>query len=125
MSEDVFYQETLHDGQIICYRFISTGAEAAELWLAEVTELFDNWNSDQPLLLLIDLCRADNMMSAEMMRNARQASQERLPGKTAMLIDAEGSSINVKALLDRVLADARERRIFLKEDEAVQWLLEA
>ncbi len=124
MSEEVFYQEKLHDGQIICYRFISTGAEAAELWFAEITDLFDHWDEER-LLLLIDLCRADNMLSAEMMRSAREASQERpdVPGKTAMLIDADDSSINVKVLLDRVLAETRERKIFFKEDEAIKWLL--
>lgn len=126
MADDVYLKETLADGKITCYRFVSTGSEAAELWYTELVKLFSTWDNRNALLLLVDLCEANNLISAEMMKTAREASHERpdVPGKTAVLVSAHDSSVNVKALLDHVLAGTRPRRIFSKEDEAVAWLLE-
>ena len=126
MEDSFFKKEWMEDGRIIVYRFFSTGAEAAELWFKEITSLFDNWGDEGPLLLLIDLSQPDNRLSAEMLRSAREASQERpdVPGKTALVIDSSEPSQNVKVLVDRVLAETRERRIFSQETEAVAWLLE-
>ena len=126
MSDDVYIKESLEDGKIICYRFVSTGSEAAELWYTEIVNLFSSWDNRDSLLLLVDLCEANNLLSAEMMKTAREASHERpdVPGKTAVLINMHNSAVNVKALLDHVLAETRPRRIFSQEDEAIAWLLE-
>ena len=125
MSDDVYVRESLEDGKIVCYRFTSTGSEAAEKWYTEIVNLFSSWDNRNRLLLLVDLCEANNLISAEMMKTAREASHERpdVPGKTAVLVSVQDSSINVKALLDHVLADTRPRKIFFKEDAAVAWLL--
>ena len=126
MADEVYIKTSLGDGKIACYRFVSTGAEASEKWFHEVVNLFDTWDSDDPLLLLIDLSAPDNFLSAEALKAAREASQTRpdVPGKTALLIDGSEPSQNVKALVEHVLAGTRERKIFTSEDEAVAWLLE-
>ena len=126
MSDEVYIKETLQDGKIVCYRFVSTGSEAAEKWYTEIVNLFSSWDNRNHLLLLVDLCQANNLLSAEMMKTAREASHERpdVPGKTAVVIETHDSSVSVKALLDHVLADTRPRKIFSNEDEAVAWLLE-
>ena len=126
MADEVFVTEHLANGKIACYRFISTGAEASEAWFQEVVNLFNGWHSDEPLLLLIDLSKPDNQLSAEALKAGREASQTRpdVPGKTALLIDGDEPSQNVKALVEHVLAGTRERKIFSSEAEAVAWLLE-
>jgi hypothetical protein len=127
MADEVFSKEWLADGQIACYRFLSTGSEAADKWFTEIVDLFTGWDHSKPLLLMIDLSTPNNALSPEAMRAARQASQEEpnVAGKTAVLIDGEGSSHNIRALLDHVLAGTRERQIFTDEAAAVAWLLES
>ncbi len=126
MADEVFVTEHLANGKIACYRFISTGAEASEVWFQEVVNLFNSWDSSEPLLLLIDLSKPDNQLSAEALKAGREASQTRpdVPGKTALLINSSEPSQNVKALVEHVLAGTRERKIFSSEAEAVAWLLE-
>jgi len=126
MSDDVYIKESLADGKIVSYSFVSTGSEAAEKWSIEMTNLFSSWDNRKQLLLLVDLCQANNLLSAEMMKTAREASKERpdVPGKTAVVVDSRESSVSVHALLDHVLADTRPRKIFSNQDEAIAWLLE-
>jgi hypothetical protein len=126
MPESVYTKESLADGQIVGYRFVSTGAEAAEEWYREVVELFFNWDQSKPLLLLIDLSKPDNVLSPEALRAAREASHSDVsaPGKTALLIDANAPAQNVSALVEHVLGGSRERRIFDNETAAIAWLLE-
>ena len=127
MSEEVYSRETLADGRIVCFRFVTTGSEAAEKWYVELVDLFSHWDRSAPLLMLVDLSREANLVSAEMMRTAREASHERpdVPGKTAVLIDGSQPAQNVTFLLDRGLAETRARQIFASEAEAVAWLLES
>jgi hypothetical protein len=127
MTDDVYIKESLVDGKIVSYSFVSTGSEAAEKWYTEIVNLFSSWDNRIPLLLLVDLCQANNLLSAEMMKTAREASRERpdVPGKTAVVVDSHESSLNVKALLDHVLAETRPRRLFSNHDEAIAWLLES
>ena len=40
MSDEVYLKESLADGKIISYSFISTGSEAAEKWYTEIVNLF-------------------------------------------------------------------------------------
>ena len=126
MADEVFTKEWLADGKVACYRFLSTGSEAADKWFTEIVDLFTKWDRSKPLLLLIDLSAPDNALSPEALRAARQASQEQpnVPGKTALVIDGSESSHNVRALVEHVLAGSRERQIFTEEDAAVAWLLE-
>ena len=126
MPESVYTKELLADGRIVSYNFTSTGSEAADAWLTELTDLFSSWDNSKPLLLLVDLCGANNVLSAEMMRTSRTASFERpdVPGKTAVVVDSREPSQNVKALLNHALADTRERQMFTNQDDAVAWLLQ-
>ncbi len=126
MAEDIFTREWLADSRIICYRFISTGSEAADQWYQEVVNLFSRWDGHKPLLLLIDLSLPDNILSAEAIKRAREASIQYpdVPGKTALLIDSTSPAHNVNAMVDHVLAGSREREIFTSEAEAVAWLLQ-
>jgi hypothetical protein len=126
MAQDVVTKELLADGRIVCYRFASTGQEAAEKWYNEMTDLFAHWDMGKPLLLLLDLCQAGNMLSADMMFTARDASRQRtdVPGKTAVIVLRAESAKNIQMLLDRALADTRERRLFDDEAAGIAWLLE-
>ena len=103
MADEVFSKEWLAGGKIACYRFISTGSEAAEKWFTEIVDLFTGWDRSKPLLLLIDVSTPNNPLSPEALRAARQASQEQpnVAGKTALLIDGSESSHNVRALVDQ------------------------
>ncbi len=127
MSNEVFIKEWLQDGRIACYRFQSTGSEAAEKWLEEIVTLFRTWDTSKPLLLMIDLSEPDNSLSPEALRAARQASQTDpdVPGKTAVLIDGNEPTQNVKALVEHVLVGERPRQLFDKtaEADAIAWLL--
>lgn len=127
MPESVYTKEWLADGRIACYRFISTGTEAAAKWYDEIVSLFSNWDRSKPLLLLIDLSQPDNMLSPEALRAAREASHTSpdVDGKTALVIDASEPAQNVTGLVEHVLAGTRERKIFGSEAEAVAWLLES
>ncbi len=126
MSEPVFTKVWLADGRIICYRFISTGEEAAGAWFSEVDDLFSNWDGSKPLLLLVDVSRCDNQLSSEALRIASNLSNIHpdLKGKTALVIESSKPAQNVYGVVDHVLADTRERKIFSSEVEAVTWLLQ-
>ncbi len=126
MADELFTKERLADGKIICFRFISTGQEAAASWFYEAVELFKNWGDSAPLLMLVDLSQPDNQLSAEALKSARQASQTYpdVPGKSAILIDGDEPSHNIKGLVEHLLAGTRDRKMFSNEDEAVAWLLE-
>lgn len=126
MQENIFTREMLADGRIVCYRFISTGQEAAEKWYADITDLFAGWDRSQPLLLMLDLCQAGNKLSADMMFSARAASHERseVVGKTAVIVLGNAPSEGIQMLLDKALADTRERKIFDHEADGIAWLLE-
>ena len=127
MAENIFTKELLADGRIVCYRFISTGQEAAEKWQTDITHLITGWDSSKPLLLLLDLCQAKNLLSADMLFSASSASHERsdVVGKTAVLVLGSASSKGVQMLLDRgALANTRERKIFDDEAKGIAWLLE-
>lgn len=127
MSDEVFIKEWLQDGRIICFRFKSTGSEAAEKWLREIMQLFATWDASKPLLLMLDIAEPDNFLSPEALRASRQASQigPDVPGKTAVLIDDSEAAHNVKALVEHVLVGDRPRQIFDKaaEADAIAWLL--
>jgi hypothetical protein len=127
MADNIFSKELLAEGRIVCYRFISTGQEAAEKWAADVTNLIAGWDASKPLLLLLDLCQAKNLLSADMLFSASSASHERadVVGKTAVLVLGSAPSKGVQMLLDRgALANTRERKIFDDEAEGIAWLLE-
>lgn len=126
MPEAVFTKEWLADGRIVCFRFVSTGTEAAATWYDEVVTLFANWDRSRPLLMIIDLSKPDNSLSPEALRAARGASQTQpdVSGKTAILIDGSEPAHNVTGLVEHVLAGTRERKIFDSEAAAVAWLLE-
>jgi hypothetical protein len=126
MPENIFTRELLADGRIVCYRFISTGQEAAEKWYADIRDLIAHWDRSKPLLLLLDLCQAGNLLSADMMHSARAAAQERVDvvGRTAVIVLGNEPSEGIQMLLDRALADTRERKIFEHEAEGIAWLLE-
>jgi hypothetical protein len=127
MAENVFTRETLADSRIVCYRFISTGSEAADIWYNEIVNLFSKWDADRPLLLIIDLSQPGNALSAEAIKRAREASTQypNVPGKTALIIDPNATAFNVNAMVSHVLAGGRPREIFTNEPDAVAWLLEA
>jgi hypothetical protein len=127
MPDNIYSKESLADGRIVCYRFISTGQEAAEKWYADISDLIAHWDASKPLLLLLDLCEAGNKLSADMMFSARTASNERsdVVGKTAVIVLGTESSKGVRMLLDKALADTRERKVFEHEADGIAWLLEA
>lgn len=126
MAEELFTREWLANGKVICFRFVSTGQEAAETWFGAAVSLFTAWDQSVPLLMLVDLSQPDNQLSAEALKSARKASQTYpdVPGKTALLIDGDEPSQNVKALVEHLLAGTRPRKLFSSEDEAIAWLLE-
>jgi hypothetical protein len=126
MPDNVVTQEFLADGRIVCYRFASTGQEAAEKWYTEISDLIHHWDGSKPLLLLIDIRQAGNLLSADMMRSARDASHQRadVPGRTAVIVLGNQSTDGIKMLLDRALADTRERKLFEQEADGIAWLLE-
>ena len=97
MSEPVFTKVWLADGRIICYRFISTGEEAAGAWFSEVDDLFSNWDGSKPLLLLVDVSQCDNRLSSEALRIASNLSNIHpdLKGKTALVIESSKPAQNV------------------------------
>jgi hypothetical protein len=125
-EESVFTKELLADGRIVGYFFVSTGSEAADEWQNELITQFSNWDSSKPLLLLVDLCGANNLVSAEMMRTALEASKARpdISGKTAVVVDSHEPSQNAKAMVDRVMAEPRVRKMFDNQEDAIAWLLE-
>ena len=126
MSEPVYTQEWLADGRIACFRFASTGEEAADTWYTEIVDLYANWDRSKPMLLLIDLSKPGNKLSSQALRAARAVSQvsPEVSGKTALIIDDSIPAQNVTGLVEHVLEDTRERKIFSSEAEAVAWLLE-
>jgi hypothetical protein len=126
MPEPIFRKERLADGRIVCYRFSSTGQEAAEKWYTDIADLIAGWDSSQPLLLLLDLRGAGNLLSADMMFSARAAASARndVVGKTAVIVLGDKSSQGVQTLLDQALADTRERKLFDQEADGIAWLLE-
>ncbi|MBK8022417.1 MAG: hypothetical protein IPK19_13575 [Chloroflexi bacterium] len=127
MALEIVRRELLADGRIVCYRFDTLGTEAAEEWYTDVTESFYNWPDDTPFLMLIDVCGADNFLSAEAMMRARQVSgiRKEMPGKTAILIDKTESADNLILFIDKALQSTRAREVFEDEAAAVAWLLEA
>jgi hypothetical protein len=127
MPDNLYTKTLLADGRIVCYRFMSTGQEAAERWSADITDLIAGWEAGKPMLLLLDLRKADNVLSADMLFSASIASHERsdVIGKTALIVLGSAPSKNVQLLLDRgALANTRERKIFDDEAEGIAWLLE-
>lgn len=126
MPDNIFSKELLADGRIVCYRFISTGQEAAEKWYDDISDLIAGWDSSKPLLLLLDLCQAGNVLSADMMFSARSASHARtdVSGKTAVIVLGNSPAQGIQMLLDRALASTRERKLFDNETDGVAWLLE-
>ena len=83
-------------------------------------------DSSKPLLLLLDLCQAGNVLSADMMFSARSASHARtdVSGKTAVIVLGNSPAQGIQMLLDRALASTRERKLFDNETDGVAWLLE-
>ncbi|MBL8132305.1 MAG: hypothetical protein JNL42_10650 [Anaerolineae bacterium] len=124
---EIVRREMLADGQIVCYRFDTLGTQAAEEWFTDVTESFYNWPDGKPFLMLIDVCGADNFLSAEAMMRARQVSglRRELEGKTAILIDKTESAENLVMFIDKALQSTRAREVFDSEAAAVEWLLKA
>lgn len=126
MSDSVYTKAWLAEERIACYRFTSTGTEAAETWYNDVVDLFTHWDPSKPLLLLINLSQPDNILSPEALRAAQAVSQitPEVSGKTALVIDSDEPAYNVTGLVEHVLGGTRERQIFGSEAEAVAWLLE-
>ncbi len=126
MAEATYTKEWLADSRIICYRFVSTGEEAADAWYAEFVNLCAHWEAGKPLLMMIDFRQPDNLLSSEALRRGREASAlyPEIPGKTAFLISADSPAHNVAAMVDHVLAPTRARQIFTADADAVTWLLQ-
>jgi hypothetical protein len=126
MADEAFSKELLADQRVTCYRLFNTGSEAADLWYQDVIALFSTWDASNPLLLLVDLSKTGNSLSAEAMRRSREASLQNpnVPGKSAMLIDPNATAYNVNALVEHVLAGQRKRDVFSDEAEAIAWLLQ-
>ncbi len=120
-----YQRETLADGQVVCFRFASTGHATADQWFVDMHDLFETWDNNTPLLLLIDIHQPDNILSAQAMMRARQLAQFRpdVPGKTALLLDPGESAQNIELLIDKVLSPTRSRETFTDEAAALAWLL--
>lgn len=123
-----FTYEWLAEGQIMCYRFTSTGREAADRWLPVVRGVFERWPEDKPFLMLMDLRGQESIVSAHALSRARQVSYFRpeLRGRTA-LITGSGLAMQVLASLLRsgLAKGSRERQMFSSEVMARDWLLKA
>jgi hypothetical protein len=127
MASELVVKEILAEGRIIAHRLSSLGTEAAELWYADMEKIWLEWDEARPLLLLLDLRAVDSLyLSAEGMMRARQFSQHRVMGKTAIVVRDFGET-GVKILemfVDRTLDQTRTRDVFDDEAKAIAWLLE-
>lgn len=124
MADRVVHRESLADGKVICYRFESLGTEAADEWFEDITDLFEQWDDADPLLVLLDLRGAQtNLLSAEGMLRARQVSAMDQNGKSALIIDGEKPADNLVMFLEKALKSTRPREVFTTEADAVAWLL--
>lgn len=124
MADGVVRRELIADGKIVCYRFESLGTEAADEWFEDITDLFEQWDDAEPLLVLLDLRAAEsNLLSPEGMLRARQVSQVDQNGKSALIIDGEKPANNLMMFLEKALKSTRPREVFTTEAEAVAWLL--
>ena len=126
MSQNLYRRDFLADGRIVCFRFSSSGSEAARLWYEEMTNMIHAWPEDKPLLLLLDLTQVHNQISADAVRTAREfwgTTSDRL-GKTAFLVDSQAPTQILDAMLKFVIVNTNERQSFTDEAAAVAWLLE-
>jgi len=127
MPEEIITRETLADGSVACYRFFSTGSEAAETWLKEMNRLFSSPDDERPHLFLIDIRPAKNLVSADMFKTLRTAAAEHpnLSGKTAILFTPETSTKMVELMAQHNPMESANRplKIFSDEKEAIAWLL--
>ncbi|HVU12251.1 MAG TPA: hypothetical protein VHD90_13290 [Phototrophicaceae bacterium] len=126
-AEEVFVKESAADGRVTVYRFTSTGSEAAEKWRNEMEGLFSSADGSRRLLLF-DVSRSNNQVSAEMLRTLREAASQRqiVPGKTALLVDTHLSTKTVEIMIEHSPFEAagRHMKMFGSEQEAIHWLLE-
>lgn len=125
MALEIVRRESLADGRVVCYRFDSLGAEAAEEWFNDVRDLYLDWKPDQPFLMLLDLRKSyTNLLSSDAMSMGHEISEIDREGKTAFLIDKSKPATNVLLqFIERALHPTRPREIFESEQEAVDWLL--
>ncbi len=127
-AEEVFVKESAADGRVTVYRFISTGSEAAEKWHNEMERLFSSTDGSRRLLLF-DVRKSNNQVSAEMLRTLRQAASEHaiVPGKTALLVDPHISTKTIEIMIEHSPFEAagRHMKMFKDEQEAINWLLES
>lgn len=124
MSNEIVRREMIADEKVVCYRFQSLGTEAAQEWFEDVVDLFEEWDDDDPLLLLLDLREAEsNLLSPEGMVKAKQVSQVHQSGKTAVVIDPEKPANNLIMFLEKALKSTRPRQVFNTEAEAIAWLV--
>ncbi len=88
--------------------------------------VFRSWDTDHPLLILLDVRLQGGFVSAYALVRARQVSyvSPDLVGRTAVLIASPIAAQVIGAVVRSGLEGTRHRRVFGEEARAIQWLLE-
>jgi hypothetical protein len=127
MLRPPFTKAWLENHAILCYRFESLGAEAAEAWFKDVLDAYAHWEPDQPLRLIVDMRETGALLSPEAMQRARQLAQTfpDIDGRIALLVRDLDAAQMLAQFTQKALQPNRERRLFEEEAEAITWLMNA
>src|SRR5262245_1046407 len=117
--------KTRDDG-IVVFEMPNQTREMVDQWIADLTLLGNAWIEDEVALLLIDM-RGSTMVTpynSDNLKKVSQATAKTTRIKTAFLFDANSTLI---ALSERFLSSMGPllgtKRAFVREEEAIAWLL--
>jgi hypothetical protein len=126
VHEETYRVEWLEDDKILCVRFMSTGSETAEKWFKEGQALLSSWPAEKPLLMMYDMRKVRNLMSAEAIQTTQALARinKDRTGKAAILLHETAPSQNIKATAKYTIPSNYTSKMFMDEPEAIAWLLE-
>ena len=96
-----------------------------ETWFQRCQKDIDAWDSEQPLLLLLDMSRVILTPFGRSKAGELANVRPELGGRTAVVIAASTMGHLTRLFVNHSLHGTRQRRVFFSRDDAQTWLEES
>lgn len=121
-------REWVYDRKIVVFSVENTSRDTADAWANGIKEILATWPKEKPYLAIYDVSKIMSLTPYARKRTedvAVFASEQNLHGYTAIVLQNNILSTILKLFVQRDLTRKNagfERRIFLKREEAIEWL---
>lgn len=121
-----YTKEWLLEKRVLCYRFEDMTMHTVDQWATDLSGELNNWPSNRPWRLILDIRLHGNIVNTYALRRAREISRLRpeLPGRLAVLVASRLAADIITIAIRAANNSYRKRAVFVNEPLALHWLVD-